>query len=197
MPKLHEVQLHRLHPTQMTVGMIEVQDKRDHLKSLGRHEQRELLAAHPIPGVWGPEDKLYLIDHHHLARAAQESGIDTGFFQVEENLSSLEIEPFWHRMISAHWAHPIDEHGQPKSWQDIPKHVQKLRDDVYRSLAAYVRNAGGYNKTATAFAEFLWADFFRSRITIGPDRSDFDRAVRQALQLARSGAAAGLPGFIG
>ena len=196
MSKLHEVEIHRLHPTQITVGMIEVKDKREHLESLPRHERRDLLAAHAVPAVWGPGDKLYLIDHHHLARAAAEAGIEAAFFQVEEDLSALEIELFWHKMRSEHWAHPVDEQGRVKSWEDIPKHVDKLRDDVYRSLAAYVRNAGGYEKTPTAFAEFRWADFFRSRIAVGPKPTDFSHAVAQALKLAASPEAAGLPGFI-
>jgi hypothetical protein len=177
--------------------MIEVHDKRERLKSLGRREQRDLMAAHPIPAVWGPNDKVYLTDHHHLARAASEAGVETGFFLVEDDLSLLELAPFWRKMRAARWAHPIDEHGDVHSWEDIPKHVDALRDDVYRSLAGYVRNAGGYEKTPTAFAEFLWADFFRSRLPIGPARSDFALAVEQGLKLAASPAAAALPGFIG
>jgi hypothetical protein len=53
MGKLHEVEIHRLLPTQITVGMIEVHDKRDHLLSLKKHEQRDFMGAHPIPGHVG------------------------------------------------------------------------------------------------------------------------------------------------
>jgi hypothetical protein len=196
MSKLHEVEIHRLHPTQITVGMIEVDDKRRRLEALGKGHQRDLMAAHPIPAVWGPDEKLYLIDHHHLARAATEAGVDTGFFEVEDDLSSLDLPRFWRHMAGARWAHPIDEHGKPQSCDDIPKHVHKLKDDVYRSLAGYVRNAGGYEKTPTAFAEFLWADFFRTRIPVGPSRHDFDHAVKTALELAATAAAASLPGYL-
>ncbi|MGH8275403.1 MAG: ParB-like protein, partial [Steroidobacteraceae bacterium] len=34
MPKLHEVEIHRLRPTQITVGLIEVHDKRAELEAL-------------------------------------------------------------------------------------------------------------------------------------------------------------------
>lgn len=197
MSKLREVEIHRLHPTQITVGMIEVHDKRARLEALRPDERRELMAAHPIPAVWGPHEKLYLIDHHHLARAADEVGVGTGFFRVQDDLSTLAPTPFWRKMREARWAHPIDEQGRVQSCEDIPRHVQALRDDVYRSLAGYVRNAGGYEKTPTAFAEFQWADFFRTRIAIGPSRADFARAVDQALQLAASPQAVSLPGFIG
>jgi hypothetical protein len=193
--KVHEVEIHRLRPTQITVGMIEVEDKRAKLETLGKHEQREFLAAHPIPAVWGPDDKLYITDHHHLGRAASEAGVDTGFFWVEEDYSSVAVAQFWPRMIAACWAHPIDQNGKRRPWADIPDHLEKLHDDPYRSLAGYVRDAGGYDKTPTAFAEFLWADFFRPRVVIGPTRADFNDSVQKALVLAHSSEAAHLPGY--
>lgn len=197
MSKLHEVDIHRLRPTQITVGMIEVHDKRDKLQALKSREQQEFLAAHPIPAVWGPEDKLYITDHHHLGRAASDAGIATGFFCVEEDFSKLAMPEFWKKMRDVKWAHPIDETGRQQHCDDIPHHLEKLRDDVYRSLAGYVRNAGGYDKTPTAFAEFVWADFFRTRVVVGPTRADFDLAVTQALKLAATAEAAKLPGYHG
>jgi hypothetical protein len=197
MAKIHEVEVHRLRPTQITVGMIEVDDKRAKLESLKSHERRDFLAAHPIPAVWGPDDRLYITDHHHLGRAAIDACIDTGFFDVEEDFSKLALPEFWQKMRAAHWAHPIDENGRSCHCDDIPHHLNKLRDDVYRSLAGYVRNAGGFEKTPTAFAEFVWADFFRTRVPVGPTRTDFDKAVAQALKLASSPEAAKLPGYHG
>lgn len=196
-PKHHEIEIHRLHPTQITVGMIEVEDKREKLESLGKHHRKEFMGDHPIPAVWGPQERLYLIDHHHLARAASEAEVDKGFFDVRADWSSLDKAEFWKRMLAEHWAHPIDEHGRPQSCELIPKHVEKLRDDVYRSLAGYVRNLEGFVKSDKPFAEFLWADFFRTRISIEPGREGFHRAVSQALKLAASSAAASLPGYKG
>jgi hypothetical protein len=195
--KLHEVEIHRLRPTQITVGMIEVEDKRARLEGLKSHEQRAFLEAHPIPAVWGPDGKLYITDHHHLGRAASEAGVETGFFCIEGDYSSVPIAQFWPRMSADRWAHPIDENGQRRPFEDIPNHLEKLRDDPYRSLAGYVRDAGGYDKTPTAFAEFQWADFFRARVVIGPTRWDFNNSVEKALKLATSSAAAHLPGYKG
>jgi len=194
MPKLHEVEIHRLRPTQITVGMIEVRDKRAHLEALKKHEQQAFLQDHPIPGVWGPDGKLYITDHHHLGRAASEAGVETGFFTVEDDFSKVPIALFWPKMSAAHWAHPIDQHGQVQGFDAIPNHLEKLIDDPYRSLAGYVRDAGGYEKTGP-FCEFAWADFFRSRVTIGPTHADFMNAVATALSLAASPEAAGLPGY--
>jgi hypothetical protein len=197
MAKLHEVGIHRLRPTQITVGLIEVHDKRDKLLSLKKDEQREFLQAHPIPAVWGPDGNLYITDHHHLGRACSEAAVDTGFFLVEDDFSKVPIAQFWPKMAAAQWVHPIDQDGKPRPFEDIPNHLEKLIDDPYRSLAGYVRNAGGFEKTPTAFAEFLWAGFFRPRVHIGPTRADFDQSVAAAMTLATSGAAAHLPGYKG
>ena len=60
-----------------------------------------------------------------------------------------------------------------------------------------MRDAGGFTKTPTAFAEFLWADFFRPRVTIGATRTEFEQSVAAALKLARTSEAAHLPGYNG
>jgi hypothetical protein len=193
--KVHECKIEHLRPTQITVGMIEVEDKREYLKKLHHDEVKEFLRDHPIPAVFGPDQKLYLTDHHHLGRALSDAKIEHGFFLVEADFSSLDLPRFWSTMDAAKWVHPIDEHGKRLGIDALPKHIDQLRDDPYRSLAGYVRNAGGYEKTPTAFAEFLWADFFRPRVRIGPTRADFEVAVKKALTLAGSKEASKLPGY--
>jgi hypothetical protein len=195
MPKIQEASIQNLHPTQLTVGMIEVQDKKKHLASLKPQEQQDLMRAHPIPAVSGPSEKLYITDHHHLGRAAVEAGVSCGFFLVEADLSLCSPDDFWKEMNKNLWVHPLDEHGVRHCYSAIPDHLSKLADDVYRSLAGYVRDAGGYEKTPTAFAEFVWADFFRRAIAIEDLKADFPAAVRSALALAQSHLAKGMPGF--
>jgi hypothetical protein len=194
--KLRECKLAELHPTQITVGMIEVHDKQKHLEQLGHHERRDFLSTHPIPAVLGPGAVLYITDHHHLARALWEARIDSGFFLVEADFSALHAQAFWVEMDTRRWVHPIDAEGRRHGVDALPERVKGLADDPYRSLAAYVRNAGGYVKTGTAFAEFLWADFFRRRVQIGPGRKGFEAAVQKALALAHDPAARELPGFL-
>jgi hypothetical protein len=96
-PKIRESLIHDLHPTQLTVGMIEVQDKKTHLASLKPKDQQAFMEAHPIPAVEGPGGKLYITDHHHLGRAALEAGLTSGFFMVEADLSSSAPGDFWGR----------------------------------------------------------------------------------------------------
>ena len=99
-------------------------------------------------------------------------------------------------MDKRNWVHPYDEYGILKSFVDVPRHLTHLIDDPYRSLAGYVRNAGGYQKTDAAFSEFLWADFFRSRITLTDINSNFKRAVQKGVVLAHTIKAKMLPGYV-
>ena len=197
MSNIHESPIHKLRPTQLTVGMIEVRDKQKHLESLKAGDQKDFMRAHPIPAVLGPEGLLYITDHHHLGRAAFEAGVMTGFFEVEADLSKYDGANFWLEMDKNRWAHPLDESGIRRRFAAIPHHLEKLVDDVYRSLAGYVRNGGGYDKTPTAFAEFVWADFFRRSIPIEDVKADFSAAVKTAIPLAQSEAALGMPGYRG
>jgi hypothetical protein len=196
MSNIHEVEVHRLHPTQITVGMIEVQEKRKMLANLKNHAQRDFLESHPIPAVEGPDNKLYITDHHHLGRALLEQGINTGFFLIEADFSHLTLDAFWPEMDRHKWVHPYDENGILKSFLAIPWHLTYLVDDPYRSVAGYVRNAGGYQKTDAAFSEFLWADFFRSRISPAEINSDFGSAVQKGVVLAHESDAKALPGYV-
>ncbi|HVT35814.1 MAG TPA: ParB-like protein [Nevskiaceae bacterium] len=198
MSKLHECKVEHLRPTQITVGMLEVHDKRQHLRELGHHQRREFLREHAIPAVLGPNEKLYLTDHHHLGRALVDENIEHGFFLIEADLSALtDHAAFWLEMNARQWAHPVDPQGRRHDCTAIPHHLAELVDDPYRSLAGYVRNAGGYCKTQAAFAEFQWADFFRRHVTIGAGHAAFAAAVAQALALARSPLAQHLPGYGG
>ncbi len=195
MSKLQEAPLQDLHPTQLTVGMIVVQDKRKHLAGMSAADQQGYMKAHPMPAVVGPQGKLYISDHHHLGRGALEAGVPTGFLLVEADLSKCGLESFWKEMNESLWVHPLDENGVRHNYSMIPDKLSKLVDDVYRSLAGYVRDAGGFDKTPTAFAEFIWADFFRRNIAVETVRSDFQTAVRAALSLAQSKWAKNIPGY--
>lgn len=195
MSKVQEAALQGLHPTQLTVGMIVVQDKQKHLAGMKAADRQEFMKEHPMPAVLGPQGKLYITDHHHLGRAALEAGVSTGFFLVEADLSKCTLESFWKEMNENLWVHPLDENGVRHCYSTIPTSLDKLVDDMYRSLAGYVRDEGGFDKTPTAFAEFIWADFFRRNIAIETVKSDFQTAVHAGVQLAQSKWAKNIPGY--
>ena len=197
MSKIQEAALKDLHPTQLTVGMIVVHDKRKQLAGLSAADRQSFMKDHPMPAVLGPQGRLYITDHHHLGRAALEAGVPTGFFLVEADFSKCTLESFWKEMNESLWVHPLDENGVRHNYSLIPDGLGKLVDDVYRSVAGYVRDAGGFDKTPSAFAEFIWADFFRRNIAVETVRGDFQTAVQAGISLARSKWAKNIPGYKG
>lgn len=197
MSKLKRAPINSLLPTQLTVGMLEVEVKRSRLAKLSPEGREAFLEAHPMPAVIGPEDRLYITDHHHLARAALEARVKTACFSVEADFSSMSPKRFWAEMDKRSWVHPLDEHGVRHRYHFLPGSLKKLVDDVYRSLAGFVRDAGGFRKTDAAFVEFVWADFFRRNIAVEDVTSNFRAAVNQAKRLAQSPLAKRIPGFTG
>ena len=195
MSKLQIALLKTLSPTQLTVGIIEVAAKQKALAALSPKDQTAFMQAHPLPAVIGPAGKLYITDHHHLGRAALQANIKEAWFEVEDDMSSLGELKFWPEMDKHSWVHPLDQHGVRHRYDSIPHGLDKLEDDVYRSLAGFVRDSGGYEKTPTAFAEFIWADFFRRNIAVEDVAADFAETVKRGVQLARSSLAKSIPGF--
>jgi len=104
--------------------------------------------------------------------------------------------------------------GGPMRPMDLCTHIKDLANDPYRSLAWEVRSQYGYIKSPHAFAEFIWADFFRVRIIIdswllkdkirGSDiligslsGEQQKELIDEAMHLALSPEARGLPGYRG
>ncbi|MGH7246607.1 MAG: ParB-like protein [Pseudomonadota bacterium] len=196
-PLLTTVATADLRPTQITVGMREVTAKRNHWREIGSRKGREFLRKHVIPVILGPKRRHYVIDHHHLARALHEEGVEEVAVTSIANLSKLEGEAFWIVMDNRSWMHPFDAKGRRRPYTDIPKSVGNMIDDPFRSLAGELRRAGGFAKDTTPFSEFLWADFLRRRLARKLVERDFARAVEKALALARSREADYLPGWCG
>jgi hypothetical protein len=182
-------------PTQEAVGMIEVREKASKLEALDHDGRKEFLEARPVPAVRAQENKLYMIDHHHLARAVHEIGHNRFFLRIVEDFSAFSAAAFWREMESRQLVYLFNEHGKPIEPADLPKHVAELRDDPYRSLAGEARRAGAFDKDETPFAEFKWADFFRKRLKILPGKEGFEAALAAAIALAKTPAANGLPGY--
>lgn len=67
-PQLQPVEIAELRPTQITVGRIEVADKRQEWRRNAKKHGPEYLERHMVPLVLGPKERAYLVDHHHLVR---------------------------------------------------------------------------------------------------------------------------------
>ena len=176
------IELSSLRPTQLTVGMLQVKHKRKTLKAFEKRpgELVDFILEHPIRVVLGPSDKAYVIDHHHLALALIEEDFETAPMEIEDDFSSLALKSFWKKMQVKHFVHLIDAHGKRRKLAALPKNLKHLEDDPYRSLAGFVREAGGFLKVQTPFAEFLWADYYRVRIQRKLLHKNFQKEIGRA-----------------
>ena len=132
-----------LRPTQITVGMREVEEKRQHWREKHGKRAGEFLASHMIPVVLGPEERLYVTDHHHLARALHEEGVKQVATTVVLDLSRVEPIAFWLVLDKRALTHPFDADGERRHYRHIPESIDKPVDDPYRSLAGKLRQVGG------------------------------------------------------
>jgi hypothetical protein len=196
-PILHPVEIITLRPTQITVGMREVNEKRKQWRKNPDAKKSELLGRHMIPVIFGPKDRYYVIDHHHLARALHDEGEKLVLVTVVKDLRSLDLDAFWTVLDHHGWTHPYNAEGLRRNYKAIPKTVADLKDDPFRSLAGELRRAGGFAKDTTPFSEFLWADFLRRRIKRSFVEKNLTAAMKQALILAKSPNANYLPGWCG
>jgi hypothetical protein len=197
-PLVTPVPIMSLRPTQMTVGMREVKEKRKRWRAHKSDKKRaKLLGKNMIPVVLGPDQRFYVVDHHHLARALHDEGVKDILVTVIGNLSMVDRDAFWGVMDNKRWVYPYDSKGERRRFKDLPKSIADLRDDPFRSLAGELRRAGAFAKDTTPFSEFLWADYLRRRVPRGMVQDNFSKAIEKGLALARGRDAVYLPGWCG
>jgi hypothetical protein len=196
-PVLHPVPIAELRPTQITVGMREVKAKQKSWQQTDKKKKAEFIGRHMIPIIRGPKDRLYVIDHHHLSLALYHEGVKNVLVTAVADLRNLTDDEFWVYMDNRSWVHPYDAGGRRRRFDEIPRKITGLKDDPFRSVAGELRKLGGFAKDTTPFSEFLWADFMRRRISKSLAKSDFPKALKQAMKLAKSEEAGYLPGWCG
>ena len=196
-PRVHPVPILSLRPTQMTVGMREVKEKRKRWREQDKEKQADSLGRHMIPVVYGPDQRYYVIDHHHLARALHDEGVKDVLVTIVGDLRMVEREAFWGVMDNKRWVYPYDAKGERRHFKDLPKSVSDLKDDPFRSLAGELRRMGGFAKDTTPFSEFLWADYLRRKLSRKAVDANFDKALEKAMAAAKIKDAIYLPGWCG
>jgi hypothetical protein len=197
-PRVHPIPILSLRPTQMTVGMREVKEKRRRFREqASATKQAEMIGKHMIPVVFGPDERYYVVDHHHLARALHDEGIEDILVTVIGDLRMVQKDAFWNVMDNKRWVYPYDNKGERRPFKELPKSIRELKDDPFRSLAGELRRSGGFAKDTTPFSEFLWADFLRRQMARKLVEEDFDKAMEKALRLAKTHDAIYLPGWCG
>ncbi len=192
------VEIAILCPTQSAVGMKEVEIRAERIGKMTANELDHYLRKHVAPIAIGPDGVPYLLDHQHLARALLQAHAGrTLYAEVKENWSKLSEPEFWARMKERDWVYLHDETGKPlPDPTSLPRTIESMRDDPYRSLAWLVREKDGYLQTESPYADFHWADFFRARVHLGNGTNAFEEATLEAVKVAHSAEAKNLPGYV-
>lgn len=186
-----------LRPTQAVVGFREVKRKRNKIEDFkSSHERDQYFKKNSVPVVRGPNGRYYMIDHHHFALAAYEAGYKEVYIHVVEDFSELKEKDFWQEMKIREWVY-LKDNGTLINEDDLPKNVKHLKNDPYRALAGVARGQGAFLKTDKPFAEFFWADYYRTRVSRELVENDFEAAVKEAVQVSKSIEAKSLPGYKG
>lgn len=180
--KTVSVKLAQLRPTQMAVGYEEVGVKRAKWRALSAGEKLRFLASHPFPAVFGPDAQYFLIDGHHMALALLQEQVDLVSVRQIEDLSNLEANQFF---LALRKRGLICSSGAPQTLSEMPRALQDLADDPFRSLTARLRRDCGCPKDHAPFAEFRWADFLRVHLKLDLHRSDPALAIKAAKKLIR------------
>lgn len=197
MADLTEIDIAALHPTQLTLGLQEVERRAGIMRGLSRRELRALLESKPVPFVVGPKRRLYMIDHHHLCRALLAAGHETVLLgEARADWSGLDLRAFWHRMETDGLCWPIDVEGNRRPCVKIPRHVSELTDNPWRTLARGVRGEA-YANEDTPFQEFMWGNYYRSFMTTRLLETDIVLAEKLAVKVSLLDEAQDLPGYLG
>lgn len=187
-----------LRPAQFSLGMKEVDFKISKMRRLKFKSLKAFCDSHVIPIVRGPQRQLYIIDHHHFARACWELDVDLFSVKIIKDLSEKSEKTFWRIMIEQGWTYLHDQFGSgPHTPLALPIDIRCMSDDPYRSLVWALIDSGIIEKHAVPFYEFQWAAFFRAKLQIDlHGKSNSQKAIRMATDFARSGSARHLLGHL-
>jgi len=200
--------LTKLSPLQGAVGMKQVIYMENRIADDPKHGRRKL-EEDPIKVVAGVGGQLFIIDHHHAAEAWLGAKTEWGANALCKIVNSEKGLPaefktedeFWTALKAARLVRLKNASGIDVDVSQLPKTLETMPDDPYRSLAWFVRQKGGFFKTAREFAEFAWADWFRSKSpaleiqNLPSDPNDKNATVDEAVEMAHSSEAENLSGY--
>ena len=156
-------------PTQFNIGQI-VTHRR--VERIHHHNQRgrldAYLAARVAPLVWGPGNRFFIIDRHHLSYALLNSqlAVEKKYLRayIKKDWRHFSEDTFWKKMQNHQWAYLKDK-GSKRHWSELPP-LDQLGDDPHRSLIwlAIRRDVIDKPNDARPFFEFYIADQIREHI---------------------------------
>jgi hypothetical protein len=143
-----------LKPTQLAIGMREVELNSKRLHRLGKRKFARYVRRHSIKVIRSPQHEFYLIDGHHTLAALWLLGMKKVPIKITKDYSSKTISrrQFWCFLSKRRLLHLYDQFGNgPHDPIYLPKDVSGLGDDPYRSLAWLVEKSGAYRESRKSY----------------------------------------------
>lgn len=195
-----KVKILNLRPTQFAVGMLEVDEKIKEISQYSKKKLKNYVKTNIVPVVRGLDQELYVVDKHHFLTVCFQLGIKKVNVEIIKDFNSdseLTYEEFWTWMFSTRNSYPFCQFGEgPREPFYLPHDIRGLADDPYRSIAWFVRKAGAFENSDKNFAEFQWANFFRSKSLLHKHgKKGLPEALLEAVKLSQSDEAKHLPGY--
>ena len=198
---------HEIHVTQKFFGRPGILNRIEKLTNLDIYGVKAMLEDNPIPFVFGPDGKRYIIDRHHFARAFYEyrdelqkrlgrdfEKLEVKFQEVEVfsdiPLKKMSFENFEQVMTNLKLVY-LD--SPTMKMKNLPVAVGDLEEDYYRGLAWIIVKSGAIGKTDIPFQEFYWAEFFKKNLEF-KNKTFSLKKIKKAIKLSLSDKATSLPG---
>src|SRR6516165_5518315 len=140
-PVLQPVPIESLRPTQITVGMREVEEKRKRLRKQKPQKIGSFIGHHMIPVVLGPKKRHYVIDHHHLSLALHKEGLRDVLITVVLDLSALDIDAFWTVLDHKSLVLSLRRAGPPPGFCRHPEDSHAVEADFSAAMERALRLA--------------------------------------------------------
>ena len=139
---------------------------------MGPADLEALLKKKPIPYVRGPGKQIYIVDHHHLARALWSLKDSRGdswrstrglVRQGDQGILALDG-------VASTIAGPSTPKAIARPYAAIPTSIADLTDNIWRTLGRGLRGKA-FEDLDTPYQEFMWGDYFRTFAEPTSDRA--------------------------
>lgn len=207
-----------LHPTQFLYGRLEVDDKIAELKGVMDEKGYEgvirFLRDKKGEVVIGPQNRKWLVDGHHQARALEIlrqsdprfKGVPF-YVEVKKEWNELSPKEFEKAMKLGNkkgkegkpaFVYLLDNKGRVRSFSELPKKLSSMRDFPWRSLVWLLKKEEIIEpQEEIPYQEFFLAETLRKKIHFPSKLTPkaYERALEEAIKIIEDTPEEKLSGF--
>jgi len=164
--KLIKLNVKDLKPTQMCIGLAQVENRKIDFKNQAKERIVKHLINKPVPVVTNGKNEYWMLDRHHRLRALLEVEHSAeAYGYVVKKIDNAETSEILSFLNDQGWLYLYDNKGLgPYSPKELPINLLEMKDDPYRSLAWRLKQEGIFQpKPDIPYYEFRWSLWLRTR----------------------------------